>query len=159
MAELLMSGDEPMLDDGRARFRLRDWVDTAPFEDLLGMCIETVSGGRAELSMEFVLKLSQGGGLLHGGALTALADTAVALAIKSLLREGTRFATTDMSMRFLAPVTQGRIKALAEVDRPQGRTFLGRARLIDDTGKEVAVFSAVFRVARGQGFEDESQGV
>jgi len=41
---------------------------------------------------------------MHGGALTALADTAVAMAIKSLLLEGTRFATIKLVMEFLAPV-------------------------------------------------------
>lgn len=155
MAELLKDMDEPVREEGPKGFRLRDWVDTAPFEDLLGMRIEQAQQGRARLSMDFVLKLSQGGGLLHGGALTSLADTAVAIAIKTLLPEGTRFATTEMDIRFLAPVTQGRVTASAEVEGPNGRTFLGRAVMIDEKGREVARFSSTFRVARGQGMDDD----
>ena len=49
----------------------------------------------------------QGAGLMHGGAVLSLADTALAIAIKTLLPEGTHFATIDMSLKFHAPVTMG----------------------------------------------------
>ena len=87
-------------------------------------------------------------------ALTTLADTAVAMAIKSLLPPGTRFATTELTTRFLAPVRCGRVTARAVVQGPQGRTFAGKAQVMDDHGTEVAIFTCTFRVARGQGYDD-----
>jgi uncharacterized protein (TIGR00369 family) len=135
-------------------FELSGWIDTAPFEDLLGIVIESAADGRAVLTFPFNLKLAQGGGVMHGGALTTLADTAVAMAIKSLLPEGTIFATTDLTMKFLAPVRQGQVKAIAQVDGPSGRDFIGRAELLDNDGILVASFASTFRVARGQGFDD-----
>lgn len=151
MARLLTDGDR-LLRPGTAQFEMDGWVATAPFEDLLGMTIEETGAGRAVLSMPFSVKLSQGGGLLHGGALTALADTAVAIAIKTLLPEGTVFATTELTTRFLAPVREGRVTVAAEVTGPQERTFFGEAVASDESGREVVRFTSVFRVARGQGF-------
>lgn len=155
MARLLVDGESP-LEPGTDQFELAGWVDTAPFEDLLGMTIESAVKGEAVLSLPFVVRLAQGGGLLHGGALTALADTAVAMAIKSLLPPGTAFATIELTTRFLAPVRSGRVVARARVSPPSGRTFRGEARVEDATGREVAHFTSVFRVAKGQGFEDAS---
>jgi uncharacterized protein (TIGR00369 family) len=154
MARLLVPEMTPVRTDGPPQFALEGWVDTAPFEDLLGIVIESAGKGRARLSLPFVVRLAQGGGVLHGGALTTLADTAVAMAIKTLLPAGTRFATTELSTRFLAPLCRGRVTAEACVTGPQGRTFHGEATVRDEEGGEVARFTSVFRVARGQGFDE-----
>jgi len=154
VAELFIDGELPMPVDGDKPFRLEGWIDTAPFEDLCGLELEQIGDGKAVLSCLFRLKLAQGGGVMHGGALTTLADTAVAMAIKSLLPEGTVFATTELTTRFLAPVRTGRVRATAAVRGPEGRTFYGEAQVIDDEGRTVAEFTSVFRVARGQGFAD-----
>ena len=151
MARMLVDGETPR-QAGVQQFELAGWIDTAPFEDLLGMTIESAGAGEAVLSLPFVVHLAQGGGLLHGGAVTALADTAVAMAIKSVLPAGTAFATTELTTRFLAPVQSGKVVARARVTGPDGRTFYGEARVEDESGREVARFNSVFRVARGQGF-------
>lgn len=153
MAVLLTEPTAPRLAD-RCQFQLRGWIDTAPFEDLLGMTIESSGAGEAVLSMPFEVRYAQGGGVLHGGALTALADTAVAIAIKTLLPPGTTFATTSLTTRFLAPVRQGRVQVRARVSGPQGRSFSGTAELVDEAGAVVAHFGAEFRVARHQGFDE-----
>ncbi len=150
MARLFVDGDAPR-DDSR-QFTLQGWIDTAPFEDLCGIVIEEIAPGRAVLSMPFTVKLAQGAGVAHGGALTTLADTAVAMAIKSFVPEGTIFATTELTTRFLAPVRQGTIRAAAVVSAPVERTLHGEATLTDAQGREVARFTSVFRIARGQGY-------
>lgn len=153
MSHLLVDGETPRK-AGESQFEMESWIETAPFEALLGMNIEDAREGRAVLTMPFTVKLAQGAGLLHGGALTALADTAVAMAIKSLLPEGTIFATTELTTRFLAPVKEGRVTARARITGPEGRSFFGEAVLTDDEEREVASFSSTFRIARGQGFDD-----
>ncbi len=150
MAKLLVDGDAPRAANA-TQFELNGWIDTAPFEDLLAMSIERATEGEAVLSLPFLVKYAQGGGFLHGGVLTALADTAVAMAIKTVLPPGTVFATTELTTRFLAPVRQGRVTARATVTGPEERTFRGEAVVTDETGGEVARFTSVFRVARGQG--------
>lgn len=153
MAKLLVDGSTSR-NPNEKQFELRSWIDTAPFEDLLAITIEETQPGRAVLSLPFKVKFAQGGGFLHGGVLTALADTAVAMAIKTLLPEGTVFATTELTTRFLAPVKSGRVTATATVSGPDGRSFFGEATVNDASGREVARFNSVFRVARGQGFDE-----
>jgi len=153
MATLLDSPDA-LRDPEQEQFRLEGWITTAPFEDLLQMQIDEAVSGRAVLRMPFTVKHSMGGGLMHGGALTSLADTAVAMAIKSVLNPGTHFATLDLQARFLAPVREGEVRAEAQVDGPHGRDFKGEARIFDASGQEVYFFSSLFRVARGQGYDD-----
>jgi acyl-coenzyme A thioesterase PaaI-like protein len=92
MARLLVDGDSARQPDVR-QFELADWIDTAPLEDLIGLEIKQASAGKAVLSVPFLVKLSNGGGVMHGGVLVALADTAVAMAIKSLLPQETVFAS------------------------------------------------------------------
>ncbi|TLM69013.1 MAG: PaaI family thioesterase [Deltaproteobacteria bacterium] len=150
---MLADGEDPRRPDD-LQFRLEGWIATAPFEDHVGLTIESAAAGEARLSMPFRVCLANGGGVMHGGALVTLADTAVAMAIKSLLPVGTTFATTELTTRFLAPVQAGRVVALARVHGPEGRTFRGEAELHDERGIVVARFQSVFRVARGQGFDD-----
>lgn len=155
MAKLLDNPDA-IRDPECVQFRLTGWVDTAPFEDLLQMEIDFAAQGKAELRMPFTVKHAMGAGLMHGGALTSLADTAVAMAIKSLLPPGTHFATIDLQARFIAPLAAGEVRAVAQVKGPEGRDFIGEAVLYDEQQREVFTFSARFRVARGQGYDDQA---
>ena len=68
--------------------KLKKWISCSPFEELLGINILEAHAGRSILTMPFVEKLAQGGGLLHGGAIVSLADTSVAMAVKSIVEEG-----------------------------------------------------------------------
>ena len=131
-------------------FELEQWVSLAPFEKTLGMVIESFGGGQAVLTMPFTVKLAQGKGLLHGGALTSLADTAAAMAIKTLLPENTHFATVQMTTRFIAPVTGGIVTARARaiLDQEKERTYRGEVGVTDAAGTVVAEFESEFRVAR-----------
>jgi uncharacterized protein (TIGR00369 family) len=157
MAILLVNGDEPRRPDVN-QFRLAGWIATAPFEDFIGLTIEAAAGGEARLTLPFRVCLANGGGVMHGGALVSLADTAVAMAIKSILPAGTTFATTALETRFLAPVKGGTVVAQARVHGPVGRIFRGEAELRDESGAIVARFHSEFRVARGQGYEDAPSG-
>lgn len=150
----LLVEPEAMRKEGERQFELEGWVDTSPFETLVGLTIEQAADGEAVLNLPFQVKLANGGGVMHGGALTTLADTAVAMAVKSLLPEGTVFATTDLQLKFIAPVVSGTVRAHALVSGPEGRTFRGDATLSSEDGQVVARFRSTFRVARGQGFSD-----
>lgn len=140
--------EEAMKADGEIPFQLPDWIACAPFEEYLGMRIEEAGHGRAVLSMPFRVKLSQGKGLLHGGAVTALADTAVAMAIKSVLPEGTHFVTMELSLKFHAPIRSGVVRAVASIEERDERTIKGLAEVFDDQGVKAATFNSVFRVKR-----------
>lgn len=135
---------------GPHQVQLPQWISEAPFERLLSMKIERAGEGEAVLTMPFFEEYAQGAGLMHGGALTALADTAVAMAIKSVLPEGTHFGTIALESRFLSAVRQGWVTAQANVVAQQGRDLVGYATVFDDQQQPVIEFESHFRVARRQ---------
>lgn len=127
-------------------FQLPAWIATAPFEEFLGMTIESAANGRAVLSMPFKVAHCQGKGLMHGGAVVSLADTALAMAIKSLLPEGTDFVTTTMGLTFHAPVRWGTVRAEARVISRDERDIEGITEIVTAEGIKAATFKATFRI-------------
>lgn len=124
------------------------WISCAPFEKLLHIDIVEAAAGRAVLKMPFLVDFAQGAGLMHGGALVALADTAVVMAIKSIVAPQTHFATVSMATEYLRPVREGIIEARAQVASVRGRRLEGRARVCDQREKPVLDFRATFKIAR-----------
>ena len=90
---------------------MNQWIGRAPFERLLNITIVEAVAGRATLTMPFFIDYAQGAGLMHGGALVSLADTAVAMAIKSVVAPLSHFATIEIESRFLLPVKRGVVTA------------------------------------------------
>jgi uncharacterized protein (TIGR00369 family) len=133
---------------GPHQVTLEKWISCAPFEKLLGLEIIEAKDGRSYLTMPFVYQLAQGQGMAHGGAIVTLADTAVAMAIKSLLPPGSRFGTISLNAEFLGPVTQGVLTARAEVTPVENRQVQGYAEVTDNDGRPVMRFSAVFKLGR-----------
>lgn len=140
--------EQPIAKDAPLPFSLPEWIALSPFEEYLGMRIDEAAGGRAVLSMPFRAAHCQGAGLMHGGAIVSLADTALAMAIKSLLPRGTHFATIEMTLKFHAPVRWGMVRAIAEVGERGDRDIAGQVEIVTEEGIKAATFKAVFRVRR-----------
>jgi acyl-CoA thioesterase len=128
----------------------RPWIDPAHFGRLLHMKIVASRDGASVLTMPFLIDFAQGNGLMHGGALVSLADTAVVMAIKSLVPPGTHFATTSIETKFLYPVKSGVVTARARVTAKRQTRFYGRATLFNNDNRPVMEFQATFRLAKRQ---------
>ena len=62
-------------------------------------------------------------GVVHGGILAALADTAAAIAAYTTVPQGTALATIELKINYLEAIPGGRIRADARVLRT-GRNFV-----------------------------------
>lgn len=133
---------------GPHKITMEGWINCAPFERLLNMKIVEAAEGRATLTMPFILELAQGAGLMHGGALVSLADTAVVMAIKSLVSPQTHFATVSLESKFLYPVKQGVVTAKAEIVKQEGRMIQAQATVYNDEERPVLEFASTFKVAK-----------
>lgn len=142
---------KPMMTGEPLPFELPQWIATAPFEEFLDMTIVEAKDGRSLLTMPFQVKHSQGMGLMHGGAVTALADTAVAMAIKSMLPEGSHFVTTELTLKFHAPIHGGSVRAEAHAERLDERSIRGIAEVYAEDGTKAATFTSLFRIKRRGG--------
>ena len=93
--------------------RLRDSNTSKQF----GFELEAVGEGRAVLKMRVAERHKQVHGVVHGGILAALADTAGGLATYLVVPPGTRVATVEMKINYLEPVAGGIVIAEAKVLR------------------------------------------
>jgi len=134
---------------GPHRFHMDGWISLAPFERMLNIEITEAADGHATLKMPFLIDLAQGAGLMHGGALVSLADTAVAMAIKTLLAPLSHFATISLESKFLLPVKKGVVTATANIMERNGRILKGHSTIRDDENRAVMEFTSTFKIGRG----------
>ena len=91
---------------------------------------------------------------MHGGALLSLADTAVVMAIKSLLPPKTHFGTISVEAEFLCPVKKGIVTAKAKVLGRKDRILTGQATVFNEEGRAVLEFQSTFKIARDSEIRD-----
>lgn len=115
--------------------RIQKALGSVPFAKLLELELESVESGTATLAVNVRKELTQNHGIVHGGAIASLIDTATAFAILSLLEPGERVTTVDLTISYLRPVSRGRLRAVAKVVRGGRRLFVVSAEVFDDDGK------------------------
>jgi uncharacterized protein (TIGR00369 family) len=118
--------------------RVRQALAKVPFASLLGLELQSIAAGIAVLALPLHPSLTQNSGVVHGGAIASLIDTATAFAIVSLLPEGERVTTIDLAITFLRPLTTGRATATASVLRLGRRVIAVSAEVQADDGSLAA---------------------
>ena len=115
-----------------------DLISLMPFARQLGIAVDEASAERVVAQLDWAPDLCTAGGVLHGGALMALADTAGALVTFLGLPEGATTATMTSTSQLFRPVTSGTVRAVA-VSLHRGRTTVtAQTSLYDAAGRLVA---------------------
>jgi len=120
------------------RRRIHEALDAVPFAKLLGLELDTIEPGLAVMSLRIRQELKQNSGVVHGGAIASLIDTAMAFAIIPLLAEGERTTTVDLTINYLLPLTSGRATATARVLRAGRRVIALSADVSDELSNPAA---------------------
>jgi len=113
-----------------------------------GFELEAAEPGRAVLRMRVASRHKQVHGVVHGGILAALADTAGGLATYMVVPRGTRLATVEMKINYLEPVHQGTVTAEARVLRTGKHFAVVDCDVTDATGRLVAKALMTFSIGR-----------
>src|SRR3972149_2797956 len=122
------------LPPSRVKSQLRKFKNT-PFAQNLGIKIVKLKPGYAELSLAYQKRITQPYGFMHGGAIAALADTAAATSIHTLLEPEDKMVSIEMKVNYIAPVTKGRIFAGAKVIHKGRKTAVPDVDIKDSEGK------------------------
>src|SRR2546422_3035830 len=111
------------LDPARIK-RARDAFHSVPFARLL--CLELGEVGLGEVSIHLSVRdeLKQNQGVVHGGAIASLIDTAAAFAVLTKIDLNERVITTDLTIHYLRPITAGHLTATARIVRAGRGLFL-----------------------------------
>jgi uncharacterized protein (TIGR00369 family) len=117
---------------------IREKFETNHFPKLLGIEIDEIQEGRARLSVEVRKDLLQLQGVMHGGAIASLIDTAVAFAIVGASTPDQRFTTVEMKVNYLSAIREGRVIADARLIRNGRRIVVAECDVFDEKGRLAA---------------------
>lgn len=126
--------------------RLREAFEQVTYARLLGMEFVGAERGAATFALEAREELTRMGGILHGGAIFSLLDSAAAFAVLTLLEPGSNTVTVDLTVHFLRPVSAGRIEARARILRRGRRVAILSVEANDQSGALVATATTTYLV-------------
>jgi uncharacterized protein (TIGR00369 family) len=131
---------ENELDPARVA-RARAAFAAVPYAKLIGLELGEISPGAVSIHLDVRNDLKQNQGVIHGGAVASLIDTAAAFAVLTQLDTNDRVSTTDLTIHYLRPTTSGRLTAEARIVRGGRRLFVLSVEVRND--QQILVATAV----------------
>ncbi len=130
----------------------RAFIEALPHAAALNMKLDEIGDGRATISMAYDPQLvgDPATGVLHGGAISALMDTASGAAVMSHPEAPYSTATLDLRIDYFRPATPGQtVTARAECHHVTRSVAFVRVTATDqDESRPVAMGTGAFTVDR-----------
>jgi len=121
--------------------RAREAFASVAYAKFLGLQLGEFGNGEATVYLNVRDELKQNQGVVHGGAVASLIDTASAFAVLTQIEVHERVTTTDLTIHYLRPITEGRMAATARIVRGGRRLFVLSVEVRND--RNVLVATAV----------------
>jgi uncharacterized protein (TIGR00369 family) len=109
-----------------------------PFYNHLGIHLTKLGPGSAEIRVKVTKRLTQDAGVAHGGVAAALIDSAVGLALCTMLRAEESITTVELKVNFTAPAQLGLLKASGRIIHKGRRIAVGEAEVKDQKRRLIA---------------------
>ncbi len=125
-------------------------VEVVPYWRTLGLELKQAEAGRAVFEAVVRPDLLQNG-LLHGGVLASIADSACAVAAISRVFPENYATTINLQVAYLKPVVAGRFRAVGRCVRAGKTVLFSQAEVFDDKESLVCSASSQLMVVPWQG--------
>ncbi len=137
--------------DPRYLEELKTRVGSSPFHQWAGMDLISVGDGQAEVALTLQPQHFNPQGIVHGGMIAAIADTAIGLALRSMLKPGFTHRTAQLNVHFVSKGEGSRIVGRGRSVHLGQRMGYGEAEVVDAGGRLLARASATFIVLPAPG--------
>ena len=118
---------------------MSELLATMPFAERLGLQVESATAEQVAGSLDWNPVLCTAGGVLHGGALMAAADSLGALCAYLNLPEGATTATLESKTNFFRAVRGGTVTVVSTPRHVGRSSIVVQTELTDDQDREVAL--------------------
>jgi 1,4-dihydroxy-2-naphthoyl-CoA hydrolase len=118
---------------------MSELVAAMPFAERLGLRVQAATQDEVRGSLEWAEDLCTAGGVLHGGALMAAADSVGALCAYLNLPDGATTATIESKTNFFRAVRAGTVTLVAAPLHVGRSSIVVQTDLRDGEGKRVAL--------------------
>jgi len=113
-------------------------VNTSPYPSHMSMRLAAIDIDRADIELETGPQHLQPYGIVHGGVLATLIDTATFWAAFMRIPEDAGLVNIDLKLNYLKPIINGRLKAEGRAIRSGNSISYAEARVLDTDGELIA---------------------
>lgn len=142
------------------RSRSKQEITNFGIAHLLGMQIVDAETGIGRVSIKIDERLMHPQQIVHGGVIFTLADTAMSMALFSILPAGTRFGTLEAKINLMLPVYKGELLAEGKIIHRGRSTAVLEATVYNIVEGEQHAISRVlgtFNIARSKNPEPKTE--
>jgi uncharacterized protein (TIGR00369 family) len=132
---------------------LKESVLTAPYPALLGMTLDAIEFDRCAIGLKLAEKHLQPFGIIHGGVLATLIDTATFWAGFLRLPDDVGLVNVDLKLNYLKAVSTGQLRAEGKCLRAGRVISYTEASVFDDKGELLAHGTSTLMALPGKGLK------
>ena len=132
---------------------LQHAVHDAPYPNLIGMTLGSIDFDRCSIELELAQRHMQPFGIVHGGVLATLIDTATFWAGFLRLPQDAGLVNVDLKLNYLKAVTGGRLRADGRCLRAGKQISYTEAGVYDEAGELVAHGTSTLMALPGKGLK------
>ena len=132
---------------------LKESVLTAPYPALLGMSLDAIDFDSCTIGLTVAEKHLQPFGIIHGGVLATLIDTATFWAGFMRLPEDAGLVNVDLKLNYLKAVSSGKLRAEGKCLRAGRVISYTEASVFDESGELLAHGTSTLMALPGKGLK------
>ncbi len=126
-------------------------VRQSPFPKHMSIELSKIEYDKSLISISLSRYHFQPFGIVHGGVLASLIDTATFWSAYLRLPQDTGLVNVDLKLNYLRPVTGGKLRAEGTCIKPGNTLSYSEARVIDDNDKIIAHGTSTLMALPGKG--------
>lgn len=139
-------------DDDRQRMRdVESRMERSAFHAWAGIRLVRAEPGTVEIALRAEPHHLNLLGIVHGGIVATVADTAMGMAMRTRLEPGSTQVTGQLNVTYLAPGRPGTIVGIGHAVKPGRQMGYAEADVVDERGRLLARGTATFIVLRERG--------